>query len=157
MYHKLYIYLYITSGHGKDWLVQFNHDQNNNEIDSNIWPEERFTTTKACANQREKRQSKDIFWPESNIVLYHPTIRRLGLKAWLSIHFRCGSEFISYRSVNNILIFLFYALGRKLYLSLQWASREHEVNLVDLGFSDVSTYALLEEAVVSCLYYLYLL
>lgn len=120
---KFYLYLHSLNG------------QTNNGIYSNIRPEERLTTTRACANQQEGGRSKDISWPEPDIALYHLTTRRLGLEAWLSIPFRSGSPFISYLSVNNIFIFflLFYVIGIR-YLPLQWASREREVSLVDPGF-----------------------
>lgn len=86
---KLYLYLHSLNG------------KTNNGIDYNIRPEERLTTTRACANQQEGGRSKDISWPEPDIALYHPTTRRLGLEAWLSIPFRSGSQFLS--SIESVI------------------------------------------------------
>lgn len=91
---KFYLYLHSLNG------------QTNNGIYSNIRPEERLTTTRACANQQEGGRSKDISWPEPDIALYHPTTRRLGLEAWLSIPFRSGSPFISRWTISLFSLIL---------------------------------------------------
>lgn len=82
---KFYLYLHSLNG------------QTNNGIDSNIRPEERLTTTRACANQQEGGRSKDISWPEPDIALYHPEtgtrgVVKYSLPLWKWISFLSFGE-----------------------------------------------------------------